>query len=112
MKKYLLFLMLIIYFSVPCLFLRADIQTQVLRIGVYNNPPKISVSGNGTVSGYHIDIIEAILKNSPYRTEYVTGTWEEGLSRLKNGEIDLMPDVAWSTERADIYDFNNEYHIL
>ncbi len=89
-----------------------DLQTSTLRIGVYNNPPKISVSGDGIATGYHIDILNEIFRDSPYKLEYIPGSWDEGLSRLKAGEIDIMPDVAWSPERAAIYDFNNEYILL
>jgi len=89
-----------------------ETEKQILKIGVYNNPPKISVTEDGKVSGYHIDLLNSIFSNSPYRIKYVTGTWAEGLSRLGKGEINIMPDVAWSPERALLYDFNNEYVLL
>ncbi len=112
MKKLILTLLLSIFIFTPGYNINADIHISVLKIGVYNNPPKISVSQNGAATGYHIDVLEAILKDTPYRIEYHPGTWEEGLTRLKNGEIDIMPDVAWSKERAAVYDFNNEYVLL
>ena len=34
------------------------------------------------------------------------GTWAEGLARLEKGEIDLMPDVAFSTERDKKFSFH------
>ena len=34
------------------------------------------------------------------------GTWAEGLDRLAKGEIDLMPDVAYTAEREKIYSFH------
>ncbi len=112
MKKLFLTLMLLFVISIPGYRLESDIHTSVLKIGVYNNPPKISVSGSGSASGYHIDLINAVMEESPYRVEYHPGTWEECLARLKSGEIDVMPDVAWSPERAAIYDFNKEYVLL
>jgi signal transduction histidine kinase/CheY-like chemotaxis protein/ABC-type amino acid transport substrate-binding protein len=112
MKNLFMALLLSIFILIPGYYLKADIPISVLKIGVYNNPPKISVSGNGAATGYHIEILDAILKETPYRIEYHPGTWEEGLSRLKKGEIDIMPDVAWSEERAAVYDFNNEYILL
>lgn len=112
MNKLIMTHLLLIIIFTPGYHLEADIPISVLKIGVYDNPPKISVSQKGTATGYHIDVLNAILKDTPYRIEYHPGTWEECLTRLKNGEIDIMPDVAWSKERAAVYDFNNEYILL
>jgi len=84
----------------------------LLRIGVYDNPPKIGISPTGKPYGFHIDLLEAILRGSGVRPEYVSGTWEEGLSRLARGEIDVMPDVAYSAVRAESFDFNGESALL
>jgi signal transduction histidine kinase/CheY-like chemotaxis protein len=43
---------------------------------------------------------------------FVHGTWLEGLGRLESGEIDVMVDVAYSEERARVYDFNGETVIV
>lgn len=83
-----------------------------LRVGVYDNPPKIGISPTGKPYGFHIDLLEAILEGSGIRPEYVSGTWEEGLSRLARGEIDVMPDVAYSADRAVSFDFNDESALL
>ncbi len=37
---------------------------------------------------------------------YVPCQWADCLSALGSGQIDLMPDMAYSTDRAQIYDFN------
>ncbi len=109
----------ILYISISVIILvftayssKGETGKKILKIGVYNNPPKISVSEQGTVYGFHIDIIEEILKSIDYIPVYVPGTWEECLSRLNNGEIDILPDTAWSQERAKVYDFNSESVLL
>ena len=84
----------------------------VLRIGVYDNPPKIGISPAGKPYGFHIDVLKAILEGSGIKPEYVPGTWEEGLARLASGQIDVMPDVAFSADRAKSFDFNNESALL
>ncbi|HEN21390.1 MAG TPA: transporter substrate-binding domain-containing protein [Desulfobacteraceae bacterium] len=90
----------------------ADIQSandndRTLRIGVYNNAPKIFISDSGRPEGVFVDIIEYIAKNEGWNLRYVTGTWGEGLDRLAGGEIDLMPDVAYTAERAKNFIFHN-----
>ncbi len=79
-----------------------------LRVGVYQNRPKVFFDGSGRPSGFFIDIIEEISASEGWRIEYVTGTWSEGLDRLLKGEIDLMPDVAFTTEREKVFTFHSE----
>ena len=85
-------------------FARAD--AQIVKVGVYENAPKVFTSESGKPSGIFIDIIEHIAKIEGWHLEYVSGTWVEGLDRLEKGEIDLMPDVAYTAERERIYSFH------
>ncbi|MFA5196429.1 MAG: transporter substrate-binding domain-containing protein, partial [Bacteroidales bacterium] len=84
----------------------AQADDQIVRVGVYENAPKIFTAENGRPSGIFIDIIEFIAKREGWKLEYVAGTWTEGLDRLAKGEIDLMPDVAYTAERGKIYSFH------
>jgi len=77
-------------------------------VGVYDNPPKIFVSRSGKPAGIFIDIIEFIAEKEGWKLRYVTGTWAEGLSRLEKGEIDLLPDVAYTPEREEKFSFHKE----
>lgn len=95
-----------------CIFLlsieniKADNLT--VTVGIYDNAPKVFTSESGKSSGIFIDIIEHIAKNEGWNLRYASGTWAEGLSRLEKGEIDLMPDVAYTTDREKIFSFSNE----
>jgi len=79
---------------------------QIVTVGVYENAPKIFVSASGKPEGIFIDIIEYIASQEGWELRYVSGTWEEGLDRLARGEIDLMPDVAYTADREKIYTFH------
>lgn len=79
-----------------------------IRVGIYDNKPKIFVTDDGKASGFWPDIIEYIGSKENWNIEYVYGTWEECMSRLETGEIDVMPDVAYSEERAGLYRFSEE----
>ncbi|MBN1473784.1 MAG: transporter substrate-binding domain-containing protein [Syntrophaceae bacterium] len=96
-----LFLLYIFTFSGPAL---AD--NRVVKIGVYENAPKVFTSPSGKPSGIFIDIIEYIANEEDWQLEYVKGTWAEGLDRLEAGKIDLMPDVAFSAERERKFSFH------
>ena len=75
-------------------------------IGLYENPPKIFTSESGKPSGIFIDIIENIAKSENWDLQYKHGTWAQGLDRLEKGEIDLMPDVAYSAKRQELFSFH------
>ena len=81
---------------------------RIIRVGVYDNAPKVFISATGKPAGIFIDIIEEIAGNEGWTLRYVPGTWAQGLDRLQNGKIDLMPDVAITQEREDIYSFHRE----
>jgi hypothetical protein len=99
-------LLLVVTVIVFSAHLMAD-QLQ-LRIGIYENPPKVFTSESGDPSGIFVDIIEAIAELEGWELSYVHGTWMEGLNRLEAGEIDLMPDVAFSEARGSLYRFHSE----
>lgn len=79
-----------------------------VRVGTYDNKPKIYKDDDGNTKGVFADVINFVAEKENWNIEYVYGLWEEGLDRLEKGEIDLMVDVAFSDEREKVYDFTNE----
>ncbi len=77
-----------------------------VRVGVYNNPPKIRVEEDGSAGGFFADITTEVGRREGWDVEYVPGTWSQGLQRLERGEIDLMVDVAYSPDRAERFSFS------
>ncbi|MBI9100769.1 MAG: transporter substrate-binding domain-containing protein [Spirochaetales bacterium] len=58
--------------------------------------------------GLFPDILENISSKEGWHIEWIPGTWSQCLQRLEKGEIDLMVDVAFSEERAELYNFTKE----
>ncbi|HAS28130.1 MAG TPA: hypothetical protein DCR59_02950, partial [Dehalococcoidia bacterium] len=83
-----------------------------VRVGIYENAPKIFTDQDGNASGFWAEITEYIAKEEGWKIEWVHGSWEECLNMLESGEIDIMPDVAYSDERALLYDFANEVLVV
>jgi len=98
------YIVLLTLISLGSPFAKAD--DRVINVGVYENAPKIFISESGQPSGIFIDIIEHIAKKEGWNLHYVPGTWGEGLKRLEKGEIDLMPDVAYTADRGKIFSFH------
>ncbi|MCL2341464.1 MAG: PAS domain S-box protein [Proteobacteria bacterium] len=86
-----------------CQTLRAD--DRIVRVGVYEAPPKIVIDSAGKPAGIYVELIEDIARKEGWRVRYVAGRWAENLERLERGEIDLMPDMARTDERAQRYAF-------
>ncbi|NJL59022.1 MAG: transporter substrate-binding domain-containing protein [Desulfobacteraceae bacterium] len=86
----------------------AQDTSPVVRVGAYENYPKIYTDDNGRITGLFPDILNAVAVSEGFEIRYVQGTWTECLDRLERGEIDIMADVAISPERMDRFDFNNE----
>jgi PAS domain S-box-containing protein len=81
---------------------------RVVRVGLYENPPKIYIDSAGNVAGFWPDLITAIAQKEGFEIRWVPGTWEENLARLENREIDLLPDVGWTAERLNLFAFSTE----
>src|SRR5690606_20492656 len=90
------------------LFVGSLLEARTVRVGVYENSPKVFLDESGKPAGIFIDLLEAIAAEEQWTLAYVPGTWAEGLDRLKNGKIDLMPDVALTAEREALYAFHRE----
>ncbi len=87
---------------------RAADETLAVRVGVYDNPPKISMDDKGQAVGFWPDILNVIAAKEGWRLEYVKCVWADCLAKLQAGELDIMPDVGVFAARQEIYDFNAE----
>lgn len=79
----------------------------IITVGIYQNPPKVFIDENGNAAGIFIELLEEIARQEEWQLEYIRCNWNECLQSLENGEIDLMPDVAFTYERTQKFSFNN-----
>ena len=78
-------------------------NSQLLKVGVYDNPPKIFLNENGKPDGFFIDITKEIGKREDLKFEYVYDSWDNLYKMLEAGTIDILPDMVYSTERDSIF---------
>lgn len=81
---------------------------RVVRLGVYDNPPKIFMDADGQPSGAFGGLARELAALQGWRLQAVPCEWQECLSLLEQGKLDLMPDVAYSEERATRFAFHQE----
>lgn len=97
---------LLLVLAAVLVFATARAEERIVRVGVYENAPKVFTSETGRPAGIFIDIIESIAADEGWKLKYVSGTWAEGLERLAAREIDLMPDVAYTAARDRLFSFH------
>ena len=78
---------------------------RVVRVGAFDYYPAIFKDGDGMIKGIYVDALADIAQRENIRFEYVYGTWNEGLQRIKSGEVDLLTSVAFTPERAIFLDY-------
>ncbi|HPH04107.1 MAG TPA: ATP-binding protein [Spirochaetota bacterium] len=81
-------------------------QGERIRVGVYENAPKVFTDEQGRPAGIFVDIIRHVGQLEGWQVEFVPGSWAEGLDRLERGEIDLMTDLARTPEREKRFGLN------
>lgn len=81
---------------------------QQVRVGVYEDPPLVYTSDDGTISGFWADLIHHIAAENGWEIVWVPGTWEEGLARLAADEIDVMPNVSPDVEENFAFILSHE----
>jgi diguanylate cyclase (GGDEF)-like protein/PAS domain S-box-containing protein len=81
-------------------------ETREVRVGLYQNAPKIFRADDGQPSGILVDLLEEIAKQEAWRLVYIPCEWQACLKQLHDGRIDLMPDVAYSDPRNLQMDFH------
>lgn len=91
-----------------CLAAPSGAQPREVRVGVYANEPKILLGSDGRISGIFGELLEEISRNENWRLQPVPCDWQRCLELVQSGEIDLMPDVAFSEARAQIFDFHSK----
>ena len=109
MKKILKFFICLMLFStfMHAVAVAAETPT-IIKVGVYNNPPKIYTDEKGTVSGFWPILIRYIAAEEGWKIDWVSGSWAQGLKRLEIGDIDIMPDTGWTEPRSRKFAFSKE----
>jgi signal transduction histidine kinase len=96
------------HFLLVCLLtacLPGQAAAAALRVGLYQNPPKIYSDSAGKPAGIFVELLQAVAKAEGWRLDFVPGEWNELLDGLEAGRLDLMPDVAHTAQRARRFSF-------
>jgi putative nucleotidyltransferase with HDIG domain len=99
-----MFKRLIFFILIFSCYLYAD----TLKVGIYQNAPKIFIDDNKQPSGFFPELLNEIAKEQNWNLEYIECKWEDCLLMIENNQLDIMPDVAYSKTREERFDFSKE----
>ena len=97
----LLLCLLLTVLLLPAAAGETETAEKVVRVGWYESA-FCSTDSLGRRSGYAYEYQIKIAAYTGWKYEYVEGSWSELLQMLIRGEIDLMSDVSYTPERADV----------
>jgi len=81
-------------------------QPRSVKVGLYENAPKIHTGKDGKPAGLFVQLLQDIAPREGWQLEFVPCKWNDCLQMIQDGRLDLMPDVAFSNERAQKFDFH------
>ncbi|XUO85406.1 EAL domain-containing protein [Halomonas sp. KM007] len=84
------------------------VAAEMLRVGVYHNPPKLFTDDQGQLRGVLGELLSAMALKEQWQLESVPCDFQQCLTLLEQDAIDLLPDLAWSEERAQRFAFHAE----
>ncbi len=104
-KKKIMFkkicLLLISFFTFGSAFTQQEII-----VGISDSPPLKYFDENNKPQGFFVDLLAHIAQQENWKLVYKHGDYNQCLGWLKNDEIDIMPGLGYTVERAKIFSFN------
>jgi diguanylate cyclase (GGDEF)-like protein/PAS domain S-box-containing protein len=87
-------------------------QPREVRVGLYDNEPKIFADAQGRPAGILVELLQEVARLEGWTLRFQTCNWTECLDALEAGRIDLMPDVAYTGSRDEYLDFHDTPALL
>jgi polar amino acid transport system substrate-binding protein len=83
----------------------ADVREGVLRVGVTENPPWVTVPDDGTPAGAEVELVQRLAGRLDARVEWYPGAESELMAAVKDRVLDLVvggldAQVPWTTEAS------------
>ncbi len=115
MQKMVFALVLVLFLVIPTLGLSPLAQGTervTIKFAVDKNIPPYSFMENGKLVGFHIDLLNAMEKYTPYKFEYLPVNWDDAVPYLKEGVVDAIIGIVPTPEREKYFDFTYNYSTI
>ena len=104
----LLCLIQILVFFCPVIAMATKPVQKTVRVGYFQMNGYHMQDESGHRSGYGYEFLQKIKRYLPYRYEYIgyDKSWDEMLTMLENGEIDILTAAAKTPEREERFEYS------
>ncbi|MFJ8064002.1 ATP-binding protein [Psychrobacillus sp. NPDC096426] len=106
---FVLYIVGIFFISVPT---AVAVKKTYYIAGDRNLPPFSYTNEDGTLSGISIDIMKKIASDNGLTFKYIPMSISEAETALKNGTIDAIAGITYSTENDEWFDFSDSYFTM
>ena len=104
-------ILLVILCLLTCIFTVPDYtcaeEKETIKVGYAERNGYHTTDKRGNYQGYDYEYLTEIADYTDWEYEFVEGTWQECLERLKRGEIDILGGVSKTDEREDFALFSD-----
>ncbi len=83
-------------------------EAKKIRVGYMGYPGFIEKDEDGKFSGYGVEYLDEICEYTEWDIEYVYAPWYKQLEMLEQGEIDIVPLVQYTEERAERFLYTHQ----
>ncbi|WP_273432623.1 ABC transporter substrate-binding protein [Chitinibacter tainanensis] len=73
-------------------------------------PPYLMIEDNGAVRGIAVEMLTDILWHAGIRPEHVIRPWRRCLAELEAGQVDLVPNASYRSDRAQYALYSDELY--
>ncbi|WP_067726961.1 transporter substrate-binding domain-containing protein [Oceanobacillus damuensis] len=85
-------------------------EDKVIKIGATPDGYPLYYMEDSEIKGFVVEVMETIIENAGYETEWVLSDWSGVLASLETGKIDTAAGFALTPERAEKYDYTEPYY--
>ncbi len=86
----------------------ADSSQRVIHLGYYDANPSCYRDNEGRPRGIFIDIVKKLAEREGWAIHYTFDSWDDLLTALKTGKVDLVPAIVKTTQREEFAVFTEE----
>jgi diguanylate cyclase (GGDEF)-like protein/PAS domain S-box-containing protein len=85
----------------------ASSHALTLQVGIYDQKPDVYIAANGEPAGILGELLNEIARREGWTLQTQSCSWVRCLQLLKAGQIDLLPDMFYTPERAKTFGFHH-----
>ena len=108
-------ILMLVVSSFPCTDVYAASSTygsstsaKMVRIGISDTDNKLKTGFDSSSVAFQKDYVQAVAEYAGWKYKYVNGTWNELMSDMKTGKIDVLVDVTKTSAREKYLDYSDE----